>query len=39
LRQRLANAGHERIQSFSWERSTDQLEQFIRLHVANAVEK
>jgi glycosyltransferase involved in cell wall biosynthesis len=39
LRQRLASAGHERIQSFTWERSTDQLEQFIRLHVANGAEK
>jgi glycosyltransferase involved in cell wall biosynthesis len=30
LRQRLATAGHQRIQEFTWERSTDQLEQFIR---------
>ena len=34
LRQRLAKAGHERIQNFTWERSTDQLEQFILLHAA-----
>jgi len=34
LRQRLAAAGHERIQSFTWERSTDQLEQFIRQQIS-----
>lgn len=33
LRQRLAAAGHERIQSFTWERSTDQLEVFMRKQV------
>ena len=38
LRLRLAKAGHERIQSFTWERSTDQLEQFVRLHVVKAGE-
>jgi glycosyltransferase involved in cell wall biosynthesis len=30
LRQRLARAGQERIQGFSWERSTDQLENLMR---------
>ena len=30
LRQRLARSGHERIQGFSWERSTDRLEDLIR---------
>jgi glycosyltransferase involved in cell wall biosynthesis len=34
LRQRLAAAGQERIQSFTWERSADQLEQFIRRHIS-----
>ena len=34
LRRRLAAAGHERIQSFTWERSTDQLEQFIRQQIS-----
>lgn len=29
LRIRMAKAGHERIQEFTWERSTDLLEQFI----------
>jgi len=29
LRIRLAKAGHERIQQFTWERSTDLLEQFL----------
>lgn len=29
LRRRLATDGHQRIQAFTWERSTDQLEQFI----------
>jgi glycosyltransferase involved in cell wall biosynthesis len=29
LRQKLAKAGHRRIQGFTWERSTDQLERFI----------
>ena len=29
LRIRLAKAGHERIQEFTWERSTDLLEQFL----------
>jgi glycosyltransferase involved in cell wall biosynthesis len=37
LRQRLANAGHERIQNFTWERSTDHLEEFIRKCVARGV--
>jgi glycosyltransferase involved in cell wall biosynthesis len=35
LRQRLAAAGHERIQSFTWERSTDQLERFIEKQVGS----
>ncbi|MCK4793248.1 MAG: glycosyltransferase family 4 protein, partial [Desulfobacteraceae bacterium] len=30
LRIRLAKAGHERIQEFTWERSTDLLEQFLK---------
>ena len=34
LWQRLAVAGHERIQNFTWERSTDRLEQFIRQQVS-----
>ena len=38
LRLRLAKAGHERIQSFTWERSTDQLEEFVRLQVVKAAE-
>lgn len=29
LRIRIANAGHERIKQFTWERSTDLLEQFL----------
>jgi glycosyltransferase involved in cell wall biosynthesis len=33
FRQRLAVAGHECIQSFTWERSTDQLEAFMRKQV------
>ncbi len=33
LRVRLAQAGHERIQEFTWERSTDLLEQFLLRHV------
>jgi L-malate glycosyltransferase len=37
LRQQLAHAGHRRIQSFTWERSTDQLEQFITQQVPLAV--
>ena len=38
LRQRLAKAGHDRVQSFTWERSTDQLEQLVRLQVGKAAE-
>lgn len=34
LRRRLAVAGHERIQGFTWGRSTDQLEQFIRQQIS-----
>jgi len=34
LRRRLAVAGHKRIQSFTWDRSTDQLEQFIRQQIS-----
>jgi glycosyltransferase involved in cell wall biosynthesis len=30
LRIRIAKAGHERIQQFTWERSTDLLEQFLK---------
>lgn len=33
LRQELAKAGHQRIQGFTWERSTDQLERFIQERV------
>ena len=34
LRRRLAVAGHERIQVFTWRRSADQLEQFIRKEIS-----
>ena len=34
LRVRLALDGHRRIQAFTWERSTDQLEQFIQKQVS-----
>jgi len=34
LRQRLAAAGHDRVKAFNWQRSTDQLEQFILNHAA-----
>ncbi len=34
LRIRLAWEGHRRIQAFTWERSTDQLEQFIQKQVS-----
>jgi glycosyltransferase involved in cell wall biosynthesis len=37
LRQRLANAGYERIQTLTWKRSTDLLEEFVRKHVARGV--
>lgn len=33
LRIQLARAGHERIKEFTWDRSTDLLEQFLRQHV------
>jgi glycosyltransferase involved in cell wall biosynthesis len=33
LRIRLAKAGYERIQEFTWERSTDLLEQFLMQHI------
>lgn len=33
LRQRLATAGHQRIQEFTWERSTSRLEEFIRQQI------
>jgi len=33
LRQRLARAGHERIQEYTWDRSTDLLEAFVTKYV------
>ncbi|MCI2424439.1 hypothetical protein LM599_00135 [Candidatus Acetothermia bacterium] len=33
LRIRLAKAGNEKIKEFTWERSTDLLEQFLLQHV------
>jgi len=39
LRQQLAAAGHRRIQEFTWDRSTDQLMQFIQRHVVKGDEK
>ncbi|MGH9344907.1 MAG: glycosyltransferase [Terriglobia bacterium] len=32
LRQRIAQSGHERIQEFTWERSTTLLENYIQDH-------
>jgi len=38
LRQKIAVAGHRRIQDFTWERSTDLLERFIKKYARSSVD-